>query len=46
MQKFTLTVSRKSDGKIIPVSIKDGSYVKEFLIYDNKTTLNSTDYNN
>ncbi len=45
IQKFTLTVSRKSDGKIIPVKIEDGKSVDEFVIYDNKTTFSSTDYN-
>ena len=45
IQKFTLIVSRKADGKIIPVKIEDGKSVDEFIIYDNKTTFSSIDYN-
>ena len=45
IQKFTLTVSRKSDGAVIPVSVSDGETINEFTIYDNSTTFNSTNYN-
>jgi len=40
IEKFSLTVLRKSDGKVIPVTLEDDLPVNEFIIYDNQTTFN------